>query len=684
MNLLQEIFSEQFIYSLGWTLVHSLWQGALIGLIIAVAMILLHKYTAKLRYFIYGTGLFVMAGIAVVTFISSYTTYKPDHEINTSLANNTLSTYSIQSTGIKWTDTKESLTFNSATDIIVAYCREHFPLFVTIWLLGMFAMMLRFMGGYALVRRYKYHRVKPVLGDWERRFHDLAHRINLNKNVRLIESALIRVPMAIGYLKPVVLLPLGALNGVPAQQMEAILVHELAHIKRRDYLVNLLQSVLEVIFFYHPVVWWLSNNIRIERENICDDIAITITGNTMEFAKALTNIQEMNLGSPALAAGLSGKNKNRLVNRIRRIVGKPNVKPGFAEGFIAASILVVSLIGLSAAAMITYPAEHELPAPLTFDDQSIVTPGFIYYHETAILPDTTEKLKEKQYKEQLQKQQQEKQEQWQLQQQKVEQAMIQHQEQMNALMQEEMKVLEEKLKAMDEEMNHLMQSEEYEKALQKANIDREKHLEQMKMAREAYEKAMQSSYLRGAAYWTLPRVFIHEGEEHFIPGDSLAWSKYPDNFYFHADSLTDIFYGQWPDHRKNYEKLKILQEEGLFELQEELAEMEELMELREAEPFEYDYDYDYDYDFDYDYDHAFHPNFMVLGSVERIVAEELQEDGLIDHGREYVVLIGKKQMLINGEKQTRTVFKKYRRLVDSVEEPWQFNENDEVRIHIRH
>ena len=396
MNALEQMFSEQFMYALGWTLLHSLWQGALIGLIVAVTIVLLHRYTARLRYFINSISLFALAALAVVTFFTSYATYRPDQPVRYDQGDYGIYMAPDKALAEESSPAVESLSLSYLVDETAAYCREHIPLFVMIWLLGMFAMMLRFLGGYALVRRYRSHRVKPVIGDWEQKFRELARRIKVNRNVRLLESALVRVPMAIGYLKPVVLLPLGALNGVPAQQMEAILVHELAHIRRRDYLMNIIQSLLEVIFFYHPVVWWLSKNIRIERENICDDIAITITGNTMEFAKALTNIQEINLGSPALAAGLSGKNKNRLVNRIRRLAGKPKIQSGFAEGFIAASMLLISLAGLSAAAMITYPSD--IPEiQLSFDESSSGLPWISYDPQAAVVPDTTDKKKQEEY-----------------------------------------------------------------------------------------------------------------------------------------------------------------------------------------------------------------------------------------------------------------------------------------------
>jgi len=667
MSILQQIFSEQFIHALGWTLVHSLWQGALIGLIVALAMVFLQKFTARLRYFIYGISLFVLAGIAVVTFVSSYSSYDSGDAmvLESILAPSSVQNHNTTTNNISKAD--NAFSFQVILENTAAYCREHFPLFVTLWLLGMLAMMLRFLGGYALVRRYRTHRIKPVMGEWDRKFNELAQRIRVKKNVRLFESALVKVPMAIGYLKPIVLLPLGALNGVPPKQMEAILVHELAHIHRRDYLMNLIQSLLEVIFFYHPVVWWLSMNVRIERENICDDIAITITGNTMEFAKALTNIQEINLGSPALAAGLSGKNKNRLVNRIRRIAGKPKIQSGFAEGFIAASILLVSMIGLSAAAMITYPVDSGLPEPIYFDESGSALPDILYYPEAVIIqPDTTEKKqqaeKEKQLQAEMEKQQQ--------------------MEEMEAIVEAELKEAEAQIKMMEAELEKVKAMEHYQQAMEEVYSNKEAYMEQMKDAMKAYQESMKDMdiHFDGSSTWSTPHMYMHNGNT-FFSGDSTVWTSYehPNNFYIYGDSLTEIYFDQWADNFEDYEELMILKEDELIELQESLIELEEL-HMIELEPLVFEFDHDFDYDFDYE----FFPGNHVSSKAERIISAELHKDRLIDHGREYIVLIDKKHMLINGEKQTRAIFKKYRRLIDSMDQPWHLDEDEEFRIHIGH
>ena len=561
-------------------------------------------------------------------------------------------------------------------------------------MMGMFAMMLRFLGSYALVRRYRHHRVKPVMGEWDHTFQRLARKIGVSRRIRLLESALVKVPMVIGYFKPVVLLPLGALNGVPAVQMEAILVHELAHIRRRDYLMNMIQSLLEVIFFYHPVVWWLSGNIRIERENICDDIAITQTGNTMEFAKALTKIQEINLGSPALAAGLSGKNRNRLLNRIRRISGKPRVHSGFAEGFIAASIFMISLGGLSAAAMINNPTDYVLPMALTFDEVGGTLPYIDYYQTDYLAPDTTEKKKEAHREQQAQLEKQ-KQLQYQRQvedQKAVREALAEQQMEIQAAIATEMEALKEKMKAVDMEIKAYVESEEYQDAYKKAMQSREEYEQQMIKAMEAYQQAMEEwqQGSGGTGTWTLPQLYLRDGKHHIIYGDSVAWTyELPENVYFYdvPDSLRETYIDQWSENWEGawdaYEDQLILSKGEVLERYAEMEDLEELLEAAQLEAIEVpELNYNFDYDYDYDHFYDAHHQFFMPGNLKRIVRDELIEDGLIERGREYIVLIGTKQMLINGEKQSRSVFKKYRRLVESIDSPYAIDENEEVSIHI--
>jgi bla regulator protein blaR1 len=119
--------------------------------------------------------------------------------------------------------------------------------------------------------------------EWQSRMNLYKNRLRINKAVELSESALVAVPMVVGWLKPLILIPVGTVNKMSVPQVEAILAHELAHIAGRDYVLNIIQTLVEILFYYHPAVWWISANIRAERENRCDDIAIRLCGNSLTF-----------------------------------------------------------------------------------------------------------------------------------------------------------------------------------------------------------------------------------------------------------------------------------------------------------------------------------------------------------------------------------------------------------------
>jgi hypothetical protein len=154
--------------------------------------------------------------------------------------------------------------------------------------------------------------------------------------------------MVIGHLKPVILFPIGAINRLNPNEVEAILAHELAHVMRNDYALNIIQSVIEALFYFHPAVWWISAQIRAERENCCDDVAIELCGNSMTYAKSLVSVQEMAYYSPQMAMAFAGKSgKNQLLMRVQRVLNQPQNKTNIREKLIATCLLVALMVGLA-------------------------------------------------------------------------------------------------------------------------------------------------------------------------------------------------------------------------------------------------------------------------------------------------------------------------------------------------
>ena len=192
------------------------------------------------------------------------------------------------------------------------------PLLVTLWIAGLCFCSIRLLGGLAVVARVKRHHTSPASHEWQQRLAALAHRMRVRGRdaISLRVCANIRTAAVIGWLRPVILVPASALTGLAPHQMEAVLAHELAHIRRHDYLVNLLQSVVETLFFYHPAVWYLSRRVRLEREHCCDDDAVAVVGDPVTYAGALTDLEMLRHGAPALAMAANGGSLLRRVERL--------------------------------------------------------------------------------------------------------------------------------------------------------------------------------------------------------------------------------------------------------------------------------------------------------------------------------------------------------------------------------
>jgi predicted nucleic acid-binding Zn-ribbon protein len=181
--------------------------------------------------------------------------------------------------------------------------------------------------------------------EWRARFGILTAKLNISQSVEFRETTQILMPMVIGAFQPIVLIPFGLLTGFPVSQVEAILAHELAHIRRNDYLVNMLQSFIEVIYFFHPALWWVSEKVRTEREHCCDDIALTVCDDKMSLARALVKVAEWQ-SAPHLAMAFASK-KPLLLQRISRVLGVTQKSDRLRANWPVIMILFTLLIGFS-------------------------------------------------------------------------------------------------------------------------------------------------------------------------------------------------------------------------------------------------------------------------------------------------------------------------------------------------
>ena len=347
MKWLQEILSQELIHAIGWTLIHSIWQGSFIALALGILFWILHRQSAQVRYFLALTAMLLMFIMSVGTFI-----YFFEKQAGSDLSAPPMGLEVLPDQHEAWVEVtpypqvsdtpSASVTSSNSWSEITAYFHRHLPMIVILWLMGVVVLLLKLIGGIAYVQRLKNYKTNPVKETWQKQVNILAKRLQVSKSIQLMESAMVKTPMVIGHLKPVILLPVGVLTGLPSAQIEMILAHELAHIRRHDYLINILQKLVELLFFYHPAVWWLSAMVRTEREHCCDDVAVGVGGDSLTFAKALASIQEISTSHPVVAMTFVG-NKKSVLARVNRLLKGSPIEFSATEGFIMAGILFFSI-----------------------------------------------------------------------------------------------------------------------------------------------------------------------------------------------------------------------------------------------------------------------------------------------------------------------------------------------------
>ncbi len=221
------------------------------------------------------------------------------------------------------------------------------PYLVRAWLLGVFLFSVRLLVGWLGVRRLTRVGVQAPAEVVLHRFNEMSNRVRVWRPVRLIESALVATPAAIGFLRPVLLWPVSLSSGLSVSQIDLLLAHELAHLKRHDYFVNVLQTMVETGLFYHPGVWWLSKRVRAERELCCDDVALSVADDPRAYAETLLTLESWRQDAPALATGATGGD---LIARIRRLVvadASPSVSRPRWAAFPLALAAIAGILGLA-------------------------------------------------------------------------------------------------------------------------------------------------------------------------------------------------------------------------------------------------------------------------------------------------------------------------------------------------
>ncbi len=309
------LLSDHTIYAIGWTLMHAVWQGLIVAVLFWGA-----RHFAKassVRYLIACGALAAMVSMPAATFVTMLPS--PADPIVTWTEQ---AAAKFPGTVITW-ETSEIyrpdsrpiyLDASDGWSDLSAQFQRHLPMIVFGWQIGVLLLSLRLIGGSWITHRLKWAGTQTLPDEWRARVKGLARSLNIHHRVKVVTSSVATIPMVVGVFRPVILLPIATFLGLSQRQLEAILIHELAHVRRYDNLVNLFQRFAETILFFHPVIWWISGCIREERERCCDDVVIGHSDRKV-YAEALVALESFR--GPMLAAAATD---GSLLSRVKRLL----------------------------------------------------------------------------------------------------------------------------------------------------------------------------------------------------------------------------------------------------------------------------------------------------------------------------------------------------------------------------
>ena len=340
---------DSVVNALGWTLLHFLWQGAAIAAVYAMLSMAFKASRANVRYNLGVLALFLMLLMPVLTFLSIYQV-----PIAQSGLVDPLLSFSVQAAGAQPTGWLGEL--GVWFDLLT-------PWAVACWLAGVALTSRKLFREWSQLKQLVRHNVKPLPANWQRVADSLHRLFGIRVVVRVLESGKASVPMVLGWLKPVILVPSSAILGLSQQQLEMLLAHEFAHIRRLDYLVNLLQIFVETMLFYHPAIRWLSARVRHERELCCDELVVELKGDSLVYARALAGMEELRSLTPSISLAASG---GQLLTRISRLSVAPVPQKGILHWIVGLAVMATGLgmFGATHFALVTV-GESGTPVEIT-------------------------------------------------------------------------------------------------------------------------------------------------------------------------------------------------------------------------------------------------------------------------------------------------------------------------------
>ena len=321
---------QSVVNALGWTLIHFLWQGFALACIYWTVCRFLSPERATIRYWTGMLAFLAAAVIPVVTFVFYWQT--------------TLIQAGSEQAVAVMAPVASAMNL-SFTQILQLSLEPAIPVVVVLWALGVVFLSIRAVMGWMGVQRLVNTDTEEVSTTLQQVVQRLMKQLGMSHAVRVLKSGRVLVPTVVGWLKPVILLPAAVIAQLPEDQLEMVIAHELGHIRRYDYLFNILQLVVETLFFYNPAIRWMSRQVRQEREHCCDDLVVAQCGRPVLYARALANLEVLREPLPAVALSASGGD---LVHRVRRII--QHELPGHNTGFAQLTTMLGVALLVSASA----------------------------------------------------------------------------------------------------------------------------------------------------------------------------------------------------------------------------------------------------------------------------------------------------------------------------------------------
>jgi beta-lactamase regulating signal transducer with metallopeptidase domain len=346
MDKLSALIDSNVIYALGWTLLHSLWQCLVVYVVLRISLKISQNYAPAVRYLQCLAALCLCVMITIFTFVENYQNI---NHASAFLSANP-STLVFSEGGSWWTAVFKLI--NPWLDGIVL-----------IWALGVLLHLSVYLKAFVHLQGLRRHATEIVSKEWQQKLSRLTQRIAVKRQVTFKLSKDVLVPCVIGHVKPLVLLPVAIFTQVPCEQIEAIVLHELAHIKRADFLINVLQCLAKAVFFFNPSMVFINRLVDEEREKACDDLAVSACGDPLLFAHSLSRFAQVTPHSQLVMA--ANKDRYFILSRVKRLFDKRSGLSGSTERLVA----VISILLMALTVNVSAAKEPQLPAQAKFAEE---------------------------------------------------------------------------------------------------------------------------------------------------------------------------------------------------------------------------------------------------------------------------------------------------------------------------